>query len=526
MQHASDLDLNLAWIRVKNDLREQIFVKYPYAVELIDYKQKEWLGNLMNDITTNHFSPSMCQVVDIPKPGYHIRPGAVLTMEDTVVYSATVLKILPEISDRIRWSEKKYRFSNILSRQVFDPRWAEFPIASWKAFYRIALTRAKEFPFAVKFDIASFFEDIEIKRLTEDLVEMKCEKNLVDFLSRCLNHWSGSRRRGIPQGYLPSNILSEVYLNSIDLALLNSNSTYVRYVDDGYLFAKSKEKAVDALRFFTRKLRVKGLNLQSAKTKILSRKDAIKDIEEVENALQKAKKAVLKNAFETAGIIWSYLSPADIGEIFGDQESSPPIIAIRRAFDKEIRPNPETFNKSLFHFILGRLAVNKDDYAFNFCLDLLGVRPEETVYILRYIKVFKLGHRKEISDRIAKELSVIHSEKLDFSRFKLIQWLFEEDLVNDNLVSIVRENFGMRDLSDWTRAYILAYLGKFGNSADLDMLEDQYSKESNPYAKATIICSLRGLPSSRRNDIYSRAKTDHSFVEMAVDWSKSHPLQF
>ena len=89
-------------------------------------------------------------------------------MEDTVVYSAILLNILPNISDKLGWSERKYRFSNIISKRVYDRRWAEFPVTSWKAFYKVALARAQEYPYAVKFDLASFFEDIEIKRLIED----------------------------------------------------------------------------------------------------------------------------------------------------------------------------------------------------------------------------------------------------------------------------------------------------------------------------------------------------------------------
>ena len=517
-----DLDLNLAWIRVKNDLKEQIFINYPYLIDIIDNKKEDWLKKLANLIKTGNYHPSKSQIVDVPKPNWHIRPGGVLSIEDMTVYSAVVLQILPNISDRIRWSERKYRFSNIVSIRVYDRKWAEFPIVSWKEFYDVALTKAKKYRYAVKFDLASFFENIEIKRLLDDLEEMSCNKEYTEFLSDCLNTWAGARRRGIPQGFLPSNILSEVYLNSIDQAVVNSKIDFVRYVDDGYLFTYSHEESIYALRFFTRVLRAKGLYLQSAKTLIMPRKNIIEDIQKVNREIQRADKEVRKDMFKTANIVWSYLDPSQITEIYKNMENSIPIKSIRKAFDKSIKPFPETFNKSLFHYLLNRFGASKDDYALKFCLELLEARPEEAVAILRYLKLFKQSHEKLISDRITKLLSLSDTKKLDYSRFKLIEWLFEEEITNEDLVSIIRENLKVGDLNVWTRNYIYAYLGKYGNSADLDMLEDQYSRESDLYSKVVIACSLRKLPISRRNEIYSRIKTDHDIVNYAVEWSKAH----
>lgn len=524
MPVADDFDLDLAWIRVKNDLNEQIFVNHPFLVDIIDYKKEEWLRDIKNLIKTNKYSPSKGQIVDVPKPGWHIRPGGVLTMDDTTVYSAILLRILPKILDKISWSERKYRFSNILTRRVYDRKWIEFPVVSWKAFYDVALTKAKKYRYAVKFDLASFFENIEIKRLIEDLEEMSCTKESTELLSNCLNRWAGSRRRGIPQGFLPSNILSEVYLNSIDQAVINSRIDFLRYVDDGYLFAKSHEEAVHALRYFTRVLRAKGLYLQSAKTRILPRKKIIEDIEEVNRELQKADKKVRRDMFRTAGVVWSYLNPAQIAEIYKSMVNSIPIKSLRKAFDRSINPYPETFNKTLFHYLLNRFGASNDDYAVNFCFKILGTRPEEVDAILRYLKTFKQSHNELISTQITQQLSMNDSKKLDYSRFKLIEWLFDEEIASDDLVSVIRENLKVQDLNDWTRNYIFAYLGKYGNSADLDMLEEQYTRESHLYAKAVIVCSLRKLPISRRNEFYSRVKADHSFVDAAVEWSKSHTL--
>lgn len=524
MQGTDSLDLNLAWIRVKNDIKDQIFINHPYLVDIIDYKMEEWLRGLNALITAGKYSPSKCQIVDVPKPGWHIRPGGVLTMEDMTVYSALVLKILPNISDNISWSERKYRFSNILNRSVYGRKWTEFPVESWKAFKNVALNKARKYQYGVKFDLASFFENIEIKRLMEDLEEMSCDKEYIETLSTCLNRWAGSRRRGIPQGFLPSNILSEVYLNSIDQAVVNLTIDFVRYVDDGYLFAKSHEEAVKALRLFTRILRGKGLYLQSAKTRILPKKKIIEEIEEVNKEIQKADKVVRKDMFRTAGIVWGYLNPAQIAEIYKDKVDPIPIKSLRKVFDKSIKPIPDTFNKTLFHYILSRFGASNDDYAVNFCLETLGTRPEEASAILRYLKIFKQSHMELISGQIVRQLTINDSKMLDYSRFKLIEWLFDEGIANESLVSIVRENLKVRDLTDWTRNYIYAYLGKYGNSADLDMLEDQYTKESDLYSKAVIVCSLRKLPISRRNEIYSRVKTDHDFVNLAVEWSKAQSL--
>ena len=99
------LNLDLAWRRVKGDLQtRRVFVHSPFEVELVEANLNEWLDRLREKIAAG-YQPSSAAVADIPKGNGAVRPAALLTLEDRVVYAALVGAILSSINDGLRWSQ-------------------------------------------------------------------------------------------------------------------------------------------------------------------------------------------------------------------------------------------------------------------------------------------------------------------------------------------------------------------------------------------------------------------------------------
>src|SRR5205085_1731936 len=68
----------------------------------------------------------------------------------------------------------------------------------------------------------------------------------------------------------PSHVFGEFYLDPIDRTLSAYGIDHIRYLDDIRIFANSYKAAKQQLQELSRLLRDRGLNLQTAKTEILS----------------------------------------------------------------------------------------------------------------------------------------------------------------------------------------------------------------------------------------------------------------
>lgn len=514
------LDLDLAWKRVKDDFKQESFYSYPYLESIIDSDCTNWLNSLKESIITDKYRPSSSELFDIPKKDWHIRPGGILLPVDSVVYSALLLDAFKPIYDKLSWSAKRYRFSNILRQTQDNHGWFEFNMNNWTEQRNVTIKYAEDSKFVVKFDISGFFENIEIHRLLSDLNDIGVPNDNIKLLSKCLKRWSNSGRKGLLQGFSPSQILAEVYLDEIDERLENENARFLRYSDDGHIFTRSKGTAIEALHMLTRLLRDKGLNLQTAKTRIVESHELLEEFKVIPDLIESANDKVRSVASELAGYQWNYLWPKQLKRLFDKIGKTVKIDALRQAFDDKICPDVIGFDKTLFHFILHRFAVAGDDYALSFCLDLFTVRPEETKAILEHLDNFIITHEKMIVDKIVEVLSPT-SILLDYQRYLIVKLLFEKGTHSRELLQVIRKNLSIRDLKVWVRDYLLAYLGLFGNRGDLDKIKEYYNSGNSVYSNTTVICALKKLQISRRNSFYSEVSGDHGLIKTAVNWVKS-----
>ena len=102
MDLSTDLDIDLAWRRHKNDLNNACFSDHPYEVTIIDDNFLDWVSDLK--VKLQNYNPSPCEIINIPKPYYHLRPGSVLTAEDATIYQGLLHFDSAKIRESMLWS--------------------------------------------------------------------------------------------------------------------------------------------------------------------------------------------------------------------------------------------------------------------------------------------------------------------------------------------------------------------------------------------------------------------------------------
>lgn len=145
--------------------------------------------------------------------------------------------------------------------------------------------------FMIKFDIKSFYDSIDIKRLQIKLFEeaprkiidkfselsdddINKYKNIVDYLISLTVKITGSEDKGLPQGPAYARYLAELYLNGLDNMIETfiledeGRGFYNRFVDDVFVFVESEERAVNLFKKIKDWISINGLEINYSKTKL------------------------------------------------------------------------------------------------------------------------------------------------------------------------------------------------------------------------------------------------------------------
>ncbi|SRR6266480_50283 len=113
-------DLDLAWARAKLDRPDRCFVTYPYLLTWVETDLKGWLDRLQTRIDGG-YSPSACQVCYEPKPKWMVRPGAVIELNDEIMFNAILGHFHPQIWNTIGWSQGDPDVANQFQKSPLGP---------------------------------------------------------------------------------------------------------------------------------------------------------------------------------------------------------------------------------------------------------------------------------------------------------------------------------------------------------------------------------------------------------------------
>lgn len=483
---------------------------------------EDWLALIRENIAAG-YTPSSCEVLDYPKPGFQVRPASRLDLRDAVVYFALGQYVVRAVRDSLA-GLANIDYSYVLRSGESSVPWFRRRFDGWKNFHQMSLKRIDRGATHVVFaDVVGYYENVDLSRLRNMLLGAGLAEDILELLIRCLRKWAGSRGRGIPQGVSVSDLLAKVYLEPLDRRLRRAGFEHLRYVDDVRIFCGSHNEAKFAIRELSALMRERGLNLQSAKTKICDVAAARKEIEGAVPTIEALEKALVKKASAQVGWVNPYIYPEDLRAMRQELEEGATREAIETAFKTQVL-RASQFDSSLFHYTLNRLGAVGSRVAVDFALAQLVVRPEETEALLRYLAA--LGSSEKDVNRMLKCLGsgdIIY----EFQCFQVLRWLYEQQAVpcRDGVLDYARTVAKERSKPFWLRGYALALLGDHGDDADRETLEELYDSSVVELEKAVIVCALRGVHKARRNAFYARVRGDGFLVASAVRWVQNQSGQ-
>jgi RNA-directed DNA polymerase len=102
-------------------------------------------------------------------------------------------------------------------------------------------------------DLASFFDSIPHEPMMARLKEKISDGRVLALIERYLKqdilegmaHWTPTR--GTPQGAVASPLLANIYLHTMDQALVEAGLSIMRYADDFVILCRSRAEAEQAL---------------------------------------------------------------------------------------------------------------------------------------------------------------------------------------------------------------------------------------------------------------------------------------
>jgi hypothetical protein len=515
------LDLELAWKRTRSDTSNRVFIRHPNEVKLIEMDLPMWLEKVRESLRSDTFNPSPMFVCDVPKGNGAVRPGGHILMQDRLVYAAAVGACLARIQAALSGTNREVDFSYRLGQDPRRPDFFQDPVGGWRSFASRSLAKIEEgVPYVVICDITGYYENIDISTLMSDLKQINAPAEAVNLLSTCLNRWGQIPGRGIPQGHSSSDVLGKLYLNSVDENLRLMGYTHYRYVDDIRIFCHNLVQAKKALVDLTRLLRKRGLNLQSAKSQIHRADEAKIIIEGVVPIINSVRHNIIDEALALSDGVDPYISITAAEAILSDNPNEAPIDLIRETFRTYfIDSEDRKFDKTLFRFLLNRLAVYKDTFAVEHCKTLLERQPQETHTILAYFKA------TEVIDHIEPEL--VHFLNSDaavypYQLYQIIEWANNVGLKpSEDFVSVARQLAFDNLQPYYVRLVSRSFLGQHGTSADLERLEQIYAEATSPIEQSELICALRKMEMGRRNAFLRRSERDGEMNRRAVMLVKS-----
>ncbi|MGA2357297.1 MAG: RNA-directed DNA polymerase, partial [Terriglobales bacterium] len=504
--------------RVKDDMRNRVFIRHPYAINLVELDLDGWLNARLSALRSNSYTPSSMFVCEVPKGKGLVRPGSHLSYSDRLVYTACVGACFPALHAALGWAQGTVDFSYRLAKRATEPEWLRDRFTGWQEFRERSVQKIDAGSlYVVLADITAFYENIDIGVLVSDLKQIGAPAEAIEQVGQCLNKWAQVGGRGIPQGQSPSDILAKLYLNNIDENLRNMGYDHLRYVDDIRIFCHTLVEAKKALIELSRLLRKRGLSLQAAKSEIYRGGQAREEIEDVAVVLRGIKERFIQQVVRETGLGDPYMTVPEADDILGKNPEDAPIEVIQETYQTYFVDPSSEFNATLFRFLLNRLGKQGDGFAAEHSVTLLGDHPEETKAIVDY-----LSRLDDVPDDAVIEFLSSDMAVYDYQIYQIMEfYLLRSNPATDDLLSIARPMAFDATRPRYLRTTCRALLGKYGTAADLERMLNSYDEITDISERSELICALSRLERGRRNAFLGRAEQEGEMNMRAARWVRS-----
>ncbi len=497
------LDLELAWRRVKKDQYNDII---PDILELRDIDcDKRTIINKIKEELERGYEPSELLKIDVPKKGYTLRPGSNMIPKDRIVYQAVVDSISTEVEEPPADCVFSYRLNrNRRSNRMFEfwrPLWL-----GWKRKMRDVYANGHHC--LLRTDIAAYFEHIDHSILRNDILNGQVrEKQILDLLHKLLKKWALSdvKHISIPQGCDASSFIGNLYLINLDKIMKREGFKYFRYSDEIYVFTKNERGARKAIQSITNELRKLHLNLQDAKT------DIITDPKRMEQEIG------TEEEDKTKDFDYEFRRSQKKDEI-----EEPEREIVKRYKEVTRNGRARKVDVSKFIWCVNRLGKIKSDKAVNFILRRFADFPFLADLFFKYLQQF--ANKKSIKGKITEFLKS-PDNIYEWQEMWLLFTLSHAKKVDSEQLGTLRETIKDREKHWAPRVGAILALGKLGDNTDRKWLRGFYSDEYNSLVKRAIAVSVHGLPKSARNKFYTEIENDSYDMKRLVKYLKQDKIK-
>lgn len=234
------------WIRSNPDAGYKTYFREHYATYAV--AQDELLRNLSQRLRRGAYDPAPASKIYLPKASGILRPYSLLEIEDQIVYQAVANVVAERIFSKVRHRYFAQVFGHLYAGKSsiwFYRKWSKGYAAFNKATIE-AFDSGKNY--TASFDLTAFYDSIDHRVLKHFLDKFGVNRELTHALCDWLSAWTGTdvqilQGHGIPQGPLSSGLIAETVLSHLDdHRWARVGVTYLRYVDDIRLFARTEHQ--------------------------------------------------------------------------------------------------------------------------------------------------------------------------------------------------------------------------------------------------------------------------------------------
>ena len=247
----------------------------------------------------NYYVSNPVEYIYLLKNNFVARIIPVFSIEDESIYFYLCKRIEEDIANnRVIGTFGGWRLGNTFKTQEDDEiqyvfksynpwLWTKY----WKEFqhYIYSNVEKSNYKYALKLDIANFYDSINIDILSKKLYKL-CSKDKYDYIDLIvyiLKYWNrrfssyNESNVGIPQNEFgdQSRLLANTYLNEYDEKMYsicnNNNAMYSRYADDQIILFNKDEDINIIMLVANEELRKLGLNINAGKTKKFTKDELI-----------------------------------------------------------------------------------------------------------------------------------------------------------------------------------------------------------------------------------------------------------
>jgi hypothetical protein len=483
--------------QLRNDFKDDWF---PDPLGYDDYFDKGLISEIIkSNFDGNHgeYKPVKASLLNIPKSNFTLRYALETSVTDRAVYHALAAKLLPLYDPLISWkvfSHRKPKEKPGADDVRSDPKYTfRNGVTAWSDFSGCVHAQLVHGKYLLSTDLANYFENIDLSVLSRSMIDMipelTCEapekaevREQVVQLFGYLSNWTYRPERGLPQNRDASSFLANLYMRSVDNAMIAQGYEYFRYMDDIKIVCDDEPSARRALKQLILELRPLGQFVNSGKTAIIPATDT-----------QAVKKHVGTNSLEMKRIdsAWRSRSLKPISRTF---------LPLKKLTLKTLSDS-SGYDSREFRFCINRLeslarcvefGVPADYFKEITALVIEGLdrSPVSTDQICRYLRAVQID--KSGMEKILVHLVDPGRAIYNWKNYRLWVLLAQKRFDSDEARDLARTIIS-NEADTPTRAGATIYLGLMGTQADRNLIAERFESLSSFLGQRSAIIGAHEL---------------------------------